>query len=387
MSNGAAVATAAPTVEQTVEVSRSILDDLIKATTEKERQQYVIIPKTFEEAEKYADFVAKSQLLPKGMGKNEVFLVIQVGLEFGLSPMQALKGMFCVNNRVSIYGDLAVALVLRSGKMELFDEDNAEIALKQGFGRCRVKRHGSPACRVDPARPQIKCVDAFEQKPRACCLEHRFTVDQAKTAKLWTKEGPWTSYPGRMLQMRPRSWALRDVFADVLMGLDVYEEARDIPATPHTNAVIEETMRLPRRLGETAKPAEPAKASEPAPAAASSPAPAPAPAQSAPVDATEGTGEFNITKVERIEYDEKKEGKPTGKKKHFYKLHTPDEKTTFATFSDTEADAASSCVGKAPVKIEWKRTPGKENLAIKKLAPVIAGPTDSEIPEEPGSNG
>ena len=39
---------------------------------------------------------------------------------------------------------------------------------------------------------------------------------------------PWYKYPKRMLQMRARSWALRDTFADILAGFSTVEEARDI---------------------------------------------------------------------------------------------------------------------------------------------------------------
>ncbi len=49
----------------------------------------------------------------------------------------------------------------------------------------------------------------------------------AKRAGLWTKAGPWQTYPRRMLQMRARSFALRDAFPDVLKGLISVEEALD----------------------------------------------------------------------------------------------------------------------------------------------------------------
>ncbi len=363
-----AQAVAEAAVTETVEIQRSILDDLVKATVEKDRQKFVIIPKTFEEAEKFAEFVAKPQLLPKGMGKNEVFLIIQVGLELGLSPMQALKGMFCVNNRVSIYGDLAVALVLRSGQMEVFDEDNAQTALKQGFGRCRVKRKGSPPCRVDPARPEIKCLDAAAQKSRECCLEHRFSTDDAKAAGLLEKDGPWKQYRGRMLQMRPRSWALRDQYADVLMGMSIYEEVIDIP-TPHTDAIVKETMAAPKRKSETAKEtAAPAASTQEPLLVVEQPSAPPAD------DAKEGSGEYLIESIEIVAYKGSK-----GEDKKFYKL-TAAGGQGFATFSDSEADIVRTCITKKqPVSISWKRSPGKQNLAVKSLAPVIS---ESEIPDE-----
>jgi len=50
----------------------------------------------------------------------------------------------------------------------------------------------------------------------------------AKTAGLLGKQGPWTQYPRRMMQMRARSWALRDVFPDVLRGMPIAEDIMDI---------------------------------------------------------------------------------------------------------------------------------------------------------------
>jgi hypothetical protein len=52
-------------------------------------------------------------------------------------------------------------------------------------------------------------------------------VADAKRAGVWGKAGPWTQYPKRMLGIRARSFALRDVFPDVLGGLDIREEVED----------------------------------------------------------------------------------------------------------------------------------------------------------------
>ena len=58
-------------------------------------------------------------------------------------------------------------------------------------------------------------------------VEQRFSVDDAKKAGLWGKQGPWQNYPKRMLQMRARGFALRDAFPDALRGLVLAEEAQD----------------------------------------------------------------------------------------------------------------------------------------------------------------
>jgi len=74
--------------------------------------------------------------------------------------------------------------------------------------------------------------------PVAVCVAQRkgrkpviakFSVEDAKRAGLWGKQGPWTAYPKRMMQMRARGFALRDAFPDVLKGLITAEEAHDYP--------------------------------------------------------------------------------------------------------------------------------------------------------------
>lgn len=61
-------------------------------------------------------------------------------------------------------------------------------------------------------------------------VERTFSEAAARRANLWGKSGPWQQYPERMLQMRARAFALRDVFCDVLRGLGSAEEQGDIPA-------------------------------------------------------------------------------------------------------------------------------------------------------------
>jgi hypothetical protein len=94
------------------------------------------------------------------------------------------------------------------------------------------------------AHPACEGVEEFFEgegtpNPVAVCIAHRrgrkpvtakFSVEDAKRAGLWNKQGPWTSYPKRMLQMRARGFALRDAFPDALKGLITTEEAEDYPA-------------------------------------------------------------------------------------------------------------------------------------------------------------
>jgi hypothetical protein len=162
---------------------------------------------SFDDAFRFATMVAKSEFAPKDFrGKPEsCLLAIQHGAEIGLSPMQSLQNIACINGRPAIWGDAALALCLASqvcdGIHETIEGDGDNMTAV-----CKTSRKGKDANVVA-----------------------RFSVADAKKAGLWGKQGPWTQYPKRMLQLRARGFALRDAFPDVLRGLVTAEEAQDYP--------------------------------------------------------------------------------------------------------------------------------------------------------------
>lgn len=165
-------------------------------------------PSVLEGAMKAAEMLSDSSLVPKDFqGKpGNCLIAIQWGAELGLAPLQAMQNIAVINGRPSIWGDALLALVQGSGALEWIKEEVEAEGQKDGWvATCVVKRRGK-----DPANRQ-------------------FTWEDAKTGGLAGKQGPWQQYPKRMLQMRARGFALRDVFADVLKGLYVGEEAQDLP--------------------------------------------------------------------------------------------------------------------------------------------------------------
>jgi hypothetical protein len=178
------------------------MNDVVPATA----RATALTPRTYDEAVQFAEMMASSTMVPqeyRGKPAN-ILLALQLGAELGLSPLQAVQSIATVNGRPSVYGDAALALVRASPVcddiIETFDgtgEDAVAI--------CTAKRRGKAP------------------------VVGRFSVRDAKRAHLWGKQGPWSQYPRRMMQMRARSFALRDAFPDVLRGLIVSEEAHDYP--------------------------------------------------------------------------------------------------------------------------------------------------------------
>lgn len=166
-------------------------------------------PTTLQEAMKFSDILASSTMVPRDFqGKpGNVMVAIQWGREVGLGPLQALQNIAVINGRPSIWGDAALALV-RGHPDCLSVQEGVEGEGEARQGWCEVTRRGE--------QPQRRT----------------FSVGDAKRAGLLNKPGPWTQYPDRMLQLRARGFAIRDVFPDALRGVMTREEAEDTPAEP-----------------------------------------------------------------------------------------------------------------------------------------------------------
>lgn len=164
-------------------------------------------PATITEAIQFSEMLAKSQMVPRQYQNKpeDIMVAVQWGYEIGLAPLQALQNISVINGKPSVYGDAAMALVQASQVCDGIEE--------------HIENEGTP-------NPVAVCI--AKRKGRNPVIA-RFSVEDAKRAGLWGKQGPWQAYPKRMLQMRARGFALRDAFPDVLKGLITAEEAADYP--------------------------------------------------------------------------------------------------------------------------------------------------------------
>jgi hypothetical protein len=176
-----------------------------------------LVLRNIEDMWRYAEYVVASKLAPASFKEPaQILVAIQTGAELGIPPMRALQSLCVINGQARLYGDAPLALVKQSGLMEYIrefieGEPGQEIAI------CVVKRKDEP--------------DE---------VERTFSVDDAKCAGLWGKVGkttgkptPWVTFPKRMLQMRARSLALRDVFPDCFGGATIAEEYYGVPEPSH----------------------------------------------------------------------------------------------------------------------------------------------------------
>lgn len=143
--------------------------------------------------------------------------IIQLGLEVGLQPAQALSSICVFDGKPTINGDAQLALVLNSGKAHYVTEE-----LHADGAVCSTHRIG------DERSYGVK-----------------FTIEDAITAGLWGKAGSWTTHPQRMLKYKARAFCLRDKYPDVLKGLahsteemqgEVIRQRYDTDIAPHNAA-------------------------------------------------------------------------------------------------------------------------------------------------------
>ena len=160
-------------------------------------------PRDFNEALTQAEYLAASEMVPKAYrGKpGDCLIAIQWGGEIGLKPLQAMQSIAAVNGKPSLYGDAGKAMLLAHGC--IIEEDDTELVKANGRARCVIRRRGRPP------------------------VQRTFSIEDAKTAGLWGKEGPWRAYPYRQMAWRAFWFAARDAAADVLRGMGGYEDALD----------------------------------------------------------------------------------------------------------------------------------------------------------------
>ena len=160
---------------------------------------------------KAANLSRASEAVPKAFrGKGgDIVAAWMMADELGIGRMAALRGMYVINGRPQLSGDLLLAVARGAGVKvserieERRDEETGEVELVA-------------VCEATLA--------SGEQ------VAATFTTSDAKIAGLWASSDPWKKYPRRMLQMRARGFCLRDAVPHLLAG--AYAPGELIDVTP-----------------------------------------------------------------------------------------------------------------------------------------------------------
>lgn len=176
---------------------------------------------TLAELWRFAECVIQSKMFPQVATPQQALIAIEMGAELGIPPLQALQNIAVINGRACMWGDIMLGLVMSSSLLAGIEE-RIEGDGDNMIAHCTVRRRGFEA-------PTTR----------------GFSVRDATQAGLWGKKDNWVKYPKRMLQMRARGFALRDLFPDVLKGLVTREEAEDLVIEGKVVAPLEAADRQP----------------------------------------------------------------------------------------------------------------------------------------------
>lgn len=169
---------------------------------------------------------------------------IMKALEIGAPPIQGINNIYIVNGRPSVWGDLAVALIQRSGVLasmdveEMGQKPDAKVDDVAGLARGRAEPEGDPRDE-EISGPDLRAsfqddygfkVTMVRKGQEVKPYVGEFTVGDAKRGKLWRnpKKKPWFTHPKDQLFWRAFSRAARRGFSDCLMGLSIREEMEDV---------------------------------------------------------------------------------------------------------------------------------------------------------------
>jgi len=161
-----------------------------------------LIPKNLTEVMQLANMLANSSMVPdcyQGEPGN-VVAAIQMGSEMGIPPMSMLRLSYPVNNRIGLYTDLLMAVVMAQANYA------GQTVLVETDEECRILLHR-------------RLPDGS-----VCDYEGQFDVKQAKACGLWGKSGPWSGIPKVMLRHRATAFAARRGWPDKLAGVYTVEE-------------------------------------------------------------------------------------------------------------------------------------------------------------------
>lgn len=150
-------------------------------------------PQNIEQAINMSEHLSHATLLPTHLRQKpaDIFATLLLGRDLGLTPMQSIVGIHCIEGKPSVSAQTAIALVKRSPACVYFRlvESDDQVAIYE------TQRKGEPS----PARM-------------------RFTIEEARRAGLATKKN-WQAYPSAMLRARCSMALARDVYPDVLANL------------------------------------------------------------------------------------------------------------------------------------------------------------------------
>lgn len=139
----------------------------------------------------------QSGALPSSMNTApKIMVALQAGKEMGLQPIEAVSSFYFVNGKVSMYGEMAIAQVVKAGH-------------KIEWGDCNDK-----TATIKITRGDNKTSNTVT-----------FTMEMATTRGLNKRGGPWVTAPDNMLRFKAFHACAKFIVPDALHGVSIKEVA------------------------------------------------------------------------------------------------------------------------------------------------------------------
>ena len=169
---------------------------------------------SLDQAYRFGKHAIQSRLFPQFEHPSQIVMVFQIAADNRMPLSLALQNIAFINNRACVWGDGLIGIAYNN----------------PAFGDIKEEFRGSG--------DTLTAVCTVQRKGMNTTVVRTFSMEDAKRAGLLDKRGDiWKKYPGRMCQMRARSWALRD--AGLTQGIIAREEAMDMDVIDVPGRVVE----------------------------------------------------------------------------------------------------------------------------------------------------
>lgn len=161
-----------------------------------------------------AKMLLETGAVPKAFSTpQQVMMAIQALKSLGLNWRTAIRQCgFNAQGSFMVYGDLELAVVRQSGLLKRIRE---YLYVRLDDGKYQVRCFANSNLHLPADGAVCEVWREGHDEPH----ESSFCIEDAKAAGLWGKTPTWTKFASRMMVMRSRSMALRNVFSDITMGL------------------------------------------------------------------------------------------------------------------------------------------------------------------------
>jgi len=179
-----------------------------------------------EKAYKFSEIIAKSDIIPthyRGKPYN-VFIAVQSGLRMNLDPMFIMQNTFVVSGKLGMGSAFAISLANQSG---MFDA---------GI-RYRIEGEGD----------SLRVTAYTNLKNTGEEISYTIGMKEAK-AENWTKNPKYRTLPELMLRYRAATLLIRTHAPEVLNGMHMVEELKDVEAS--TRRIESKAKTMNEKLNE-----------------------------------------------------------------------------------------------------------------------------------------